>query len=784
MDTHTIVPIGDRVSFWKRMVFSGTNNPGKHMLSFLLIVTIGITCGIVAEQPQNAAAMAPSTGIIVPLYSYPGQVWDDLVKEKNSHPSVPVVAIINPDSGPGVRDPNYVTGIKKLQSAGIIVLGYVYTHKVDSSTIKNYVNDYKNWYNVNGIFFDGMSNVSGDEKFYANLSNYTKSQGLNYTIGNPGTDTLPSYIGTVDNMILYDNPGLPLVSSLGGWHTNFTRNNFSIVSYGVNDMNKTYVENIAKHVQYMYVTNSTLPNPFSTLPKYFDGLMGMIENDNKQNNKTSSVFITVQSYSDNGVPINGLWTEIGSDKNNISGFTPFSSPVVSGNSYTITMSNFQNYTFDHWDDGTINSTKIIVPNKNITLSAYYGSSPSPVGFSHVHITRGMYFVLATGQYTNGGIPYVAVFPRLNLYDNSSHLIGTGLGTMWNVGAYDSKSFQILVNVSKAFKSYAVIVDKAVSKNAVTDLSSHGISKNLTGSSAKPILPSHTLSCNCAPHVSPSTQDTSSIIVTLAYVGGDRAYSSTMALKVYQDANQTVYRDVESLSGNPFNITSLPVNHRYKIEVYANGMYSSVGYVDLQKTPQTLTLNLPLPGGLQPRIFYNDGYTPISNATVSVLSQDNKTWASSLTDSRGNTLRFWLEPTIIDSNYFVVDVHISPHLSYSYLPISLHPGTSQNMKIITPWPAKVEDLFTVKIYDGHSNTAPTAKGNFVVYLFDNNGNAIGQSKANYRGEANFSNLRVGDYTIKAIDAQNNIEWGQSNIVIDGTKTSFAIFKNQTSSGMSN
>ena len=782
MDAHTIIPIVDRVSFWKRTIFSGPTNPGKYILSILLIITIGMACGIVLEPPQNAAALIPSTGIIVPLYSYPGQVWDDLVKEKNSHPSVPVVAIINPDSGPGERDPNYATGIKKLQSAGIIVLGYVYTHKVDSSTIKNYVNDYKNWYGINGIFFDGMSNVSGNEKFYADISNYTKSQGLNYTVGNPGTDTLPSYIGTVDNMVLYDNPGLPLVSSLGGWHTNFTRNNFSIVSYGVNDLNKTYVENIAKHVQYMYVTNSTLPNPFSTLPKYFDGLMGMIENYNKQNNKTSSVFITVRSYSDNGVPINGLWTEIGSDKNNISGFTPFSSPVVSGNSYTITMSNFQNYTFDHWDDGTINGTKIVVPNKNITLSAYYGSSPSPMGFSHLHITRGMYSVLATGQYTNGGIPYVAVFPRLNLYDNSSHLIGTGLGTMWNVGAYDSQSFQILVNVSKAFKSYAIVVDKAVSKNAITDLSSHGTLKSTTGLSAMPS--SHTLSCNCTPHLSPSTQNTSSITVTLAYVGGDRAYSSTMALKVYQDANQTVYRDIESLSGNPFNITSLPVNHRYKIEAYANGMYSSVGYVDLQKTPQKLTLNLPLPGGLQPRIFYNDGYTPIFNATVSVLSQDNKTWASSLTDSSGNTLRFWLEPTIIDSNYFVVDVHISPHISYSYSPISLHPGTSQNIKIITPWPAKVEDLFTVKIYNGQSSTAPTAKGNFIVYLFDNNGNAIGQSKTNYRGEANFSNLKVGDYTIKAIDAQNNREWGQSNIVIDGTKTSFAIFQNQTSSGVSN
>jgi len=83
MDAHTIIPIGDRVSFWKRTIFSGPTNPGKYTLSFLLIITIGMACGIVLEPPQNAAALIPSTGIIVPLYSYPGQVWDDLVKEKN-----------------------------------------------------------------------------------------------------------------------------------------------------------------------------------------------------------------------------------------------------------------------------------------------------------------------------------------------------------------------------------------------------------------------------------------------------------------------------------------------------------------------------------------------------------------------------------------------------------------------------------------------------------------------------------------------------------------------------
>lgn len=84
MATHARISIGDRVNavnFWKCMI-SYSIYSSKSMSSFLLIVMIGIACGIIAEQPQNAAALATQTGIIVPLYIYPGEVWDDLIKEK------------------------------------------------------------------------------------------------------------------------------------------------------------------------------------------------------------------------------------------------------------------------------------------------------------------------------------------------------------------------------------------------------------------------------------------------------------------------------------------------------------------------------------------------------------------------------------------------------------------------------------------------------------------------------------------------------------------------------
>src|SRR5713226_9641864 len=163
-----------------------------------------------------------STGVIVPLYSYPGSYWTQVIQAKNAHPSVPIIAIINPNNGPGSSiDSTYTNSIQQLQSAGITVLGYVYTGYGSRSTssAEADINTYNSWYHINGIFFDEMSNVSGNENYYSTLSSYVKSHGMTMTVGNPGTDTLSSYIGTVDNLVIYENPGLPTTPDLGSWHT-------------------------------------------------------------------------------------------------------------------------------------------------------------------------------------------------------------------------------------------------------------------------------------------------------------------------------------------------------------------------------------------------------------------------------------------------------------------------------------------------------------------------------------------------------------------------------------
>ena len=56
---------------------------------------------------------------------------------------------------------------------------------------------------------DNVSNTAGQEAYYRNLTAFAKASAFDFTIGNPGTDTLPSYVGAVDVQLIYESAGLP-----------------------------------------------------------------------------------------------------------------------------------------------------------------------------------------------------------------------------------------------------------------------------------------------------------------------------------------------------------------------------------------------------------------------------------------------------------------------------------------------------------------------------------------------------------------------------------------------
>jgi hypothetical protein len=358
------------------------------VLSILLVVVPSTT---IAGITNAFAATGSPSGVMIALYTYPGQTWDTVIQAKNANPSVPIVAVINPASGPGGgQDSNYASGIQRMQAAGITVLGYVHTSygSRDTGSLEAEISDYKNWYNTNGIFFDEMSNVAGYEQYYSNLNNYAKSLGFTYTVGNPGADTLPSYVGTVDNIVIYENSGLPSISSLGGWHTNYDKRNFSMVAYGVGSLDTSYVSSAANYVGFISMTDDTLPNPYDTVPYYFGNLVSAVGAANPTGSSSSppppatTYSITVNSADLNGNAVTGMWTTVQQSGVQIdSGFTPLSFNAQQGSTYQVTVANYKNSIFNHWEDGSTSSSRTITATQPTTLTAYYStgstSSPSP-----------------------------------------------------------------------------------------------------------------------------------------------------------------------------------------------------------------------------------------------------------------------------------------------------------------------------------------------------------------------------------------------------------------------
>jgi len=337
-----------------------------------IFLTIGLSLIILASLGMTPrfsfGAQDTSTGVIIPLYAYPGQSWQTLAQTKEEYPSVPVIAVINPSNGPGTyQDPNFVSGIQLLQSAGITVIGYIPTDygTVPISQVEQEIYTYSQFYQLSGIFLDQMPSMSGYESYYSTLTSYAQSLGMPFTVGNPGTSIPVSYIGTVDNLIVYENAGMPSQTFLSG--LGYQASDFSVISYGDSSFDAGSVIAAASDVGYIFVTDGSLPDPYTTLGSYFSTLMATLASSS-----LPALTVTVDSFDLYGNEIPGLWTTIQSNGQVIaSGYTPFSFQASASSTYTITICSYESYIFDYWATGSYNQSIAITPTTSSELAAFY-----------------------------------------------------------------------------------------------------------------------------------------------------------------------------------------------------------------------------------------------------------------------------------------------------------------------------------------------------------------------------------------------------------------------------
>ncbi len=260
---------------------TGTSTGGSGAGGSVVISTGGTGGSSSTGSGGSGSTSSTAAGTIVPLYTDPSDSsWNAIITAAVAHPTVHVVAIVNPSDGPGSsKSSAYTSGIAALQAAHIEVIGYVATgygsHSIAS--MESEMDQWKSFYpTLQGIFFDEQSNSTSDVAHYQTLSQYAKSLGFNHTVGNPGTDVPAAYIGAVDTMLIYESNGVPSISSLAQW-SSYPPSNFGVIPYAVSAMNTTFVQQARQYVEYIYLTNDDLPNPWDSLTSYFSTLLTALE---------------------------------------------------------------------------------------------------------------------------------------------------------------------------------------------------------------------------------------------------------------------------------------------------------------------------------------------------------------------------------------------------------------------------------------------------------------------------------------------------------------------------
>ncbi len=240
---------------------------------------------------------ACATSLLVPAYFYPSfdparNYWNDLTAAAAS--GARVTAIMNPDNGPGpLANNDYASAITGFRSAGGKVLGYVYTCYGGSTCVSGLPSTrsttdvladaqrYADWYKVDGIFLDEMSNQLAALPFYQ-----TVAQGLRAArpggliVGNPGTSTPVQYLGVADTLVtLEDGGGTYAGAASEPWMSTAAAQQQASLFYNVasaDAMRALVGQAQARNIGYVYVTDDryvpgdpSAPNPWDRLPSYW-----------------------------------------------------------------------------------------------------------------------------------------------------------------------------------------------------------------------------------------------------------------------------------------------------------------------------------------------------------------------------------------------------------------------------------------------------------------------------------------------------------------------------------
>jgi hypothetical protein len=245
-----------------------------------LIWTAALGLLFVGAEPVEK----PKVRLLVPAYFYPAgeglKDWNRLIA---SAEKTPIVAIVNPASGPGKRvDDNYTVVFHKAKGTKIVLIGYVtlgYAKK-PASAVKAEVDRWLELYpEIQGIFFDEQPSQATNAATVGGCFAYARSKlGRSaLLVTNPGVACAREYLGGENGPVacLFEHEKGFESYRPPDWANPLGAGQFAVLGYHVatKDQMRMFMRDaVGKLAANVYVTDATIANgnPWDRLPTYWD----------------------------------------------------------------------------------------------------------------------------------------------------------------------------------------------------------------------------------------------------------------------------------------------------------------------------------------------------------------------------------------------------------------------------------------------------------------------------------------------------------------------------------
>jgi len=270
-------------------------------MNFLKYIFVIITAQIFLSGcgDERSSYYPPLTPIelqmLIPLYSHPtdqdGELWNSVALAAQKIPITVIFGVIRAEEEPVPTPPDveYLNGLQQLRNAGVTLLAYVETTNGERpiEDVKTDVKAYSEYYDIDGIFYDEVSNSFDDFTYYEEVTAYAKSFS---TVKEVMLNS--SYIGkeyiqqsSAENFIIFEGYYVDWLEFDAAQYTGIAAEKLNVIVNQVSDaetMQSSIDSAIERRMGNIYVTDQE----FDLLPSFFAEEVNYIAAHNEKSGLT------------------------------------------------------------------------------------------------------------------------------------------------------------------------------------------------------------------------------------------------------------------------------------------------------------------------------------------------------------------------------------------------------------------------------------------------------------------------------------------------------------------